>query len=194
MGLRAKCLLTESLQTDLQHAFDSSQANDHWIQGSMKLDAFTFHLVQLAQVPERANQGAERCNDLWWKRGVKFLPFIMQWLLRAKKGKVLTIHSFSLLCVCGLTHKWGWPVRESCRNLFPALLIAHSYCWTHCISGNIVYGYFSDFILPIIILIRVVTLTNNSRCYCFMHSQTWNLSKILHTQIFRLKVLHRKSA
>ena len=24
--------------------------------------------------------------------------------------------------------------------------------------------------------------------------QTWNLSKILHTQIFRLKVLHRKSA
>ena len=26
------------------------------------------------------------------------------------------------------------------------------------------------------------------------HCQTWNLSKILHTQIFRLKVLHRKSA
>ena len=25
-------------------------------------------------------------------------------------------------------------------------------------------------------------------------NQTWNLSKILHTQIFRLKVLHRKSA
>ena len=25
-------------------------------------------------------------------------------------------------------------------------------------------------------------------------AQTWNLSKILHTQIFRLKVLHRKSA
>ena len=24
--------------------------------------------------------------------------------------------------------------------------------------------------------------------------QTWNLSKILHTQIFRLKVLHRKNA
>ena len=76
MGLRAKCLLTESLQTDLQHAFDSSQANDQWIQGSMKLDAFTFHLVQLAQVPERANQGAERCNDLWSEKG----------------GKVLTIH------------------------------------------------------------------------------------------------------
>ena len=76
MDLRAKCLLTESLQTDLQHAFDSSQANDHWIQGSMKLDAFTFHLVQLAQVPERANQGAERCNDLWSE----------------KRGKVFTIH------------------------------------------------------------------------------------------------------
>ena len=76
MGLRAKCLLTESLQTDLQHAFDSSQANDHWIQGSMKLDAFTFHLVQLAQVPEKANQGAERCNDL----------------RSEKRGKVLTIH------------------------------------------------------------------------------------------------------
>ena len=55
-------------------------------------------------------------------------------------------------------------------NLFPALLIAHSYCWTHCISGNIVYGYFSDFILPIIILIRLVTLANNARCYFFMHS------------------------
>ena len=136
----------------------------------------------------------------------------MQWLLRAKKGKVLTIHSFSLLCVCGLTHKWGWPVRASCRNLFPAfaaycpfllldalhqwqycsvsislpmailmflnaqrpwlLLYAqrrqlqlpsaaycpHSYCWTQCISGNIAYGYFSDLILPIIILIRLVTL------------------------------------
>ena len=27
-----------------------------------------------------------------------------------------------------------------------------------------------------------------------LQSQTWNLSKILHTQIFRLKVLHRKSA
>ena len=27
-----------------------------------------------------------------------------------------------------------------------------------------------------------------------MMVQTWNLSKILHTQIFRLKVLHRKSA
>ena len=25
-------------------------------------------------------------------------------------------------------------------------------------------------------------------------TQTWNLSKILHTQIFELKVLHRKSA
>ena len=25
-------------------------------------------------------------------------------------------------------------------------------------------------------------------------AQTWNLSKILHTQIFRVKVLHRKSA
>ena len=31
-------------------------------------------------------------------------------------------------------------------------------------------GYFSDFILPIIILIRLVTLTNNARCYFFMHS------------------------
>ena len=28
----------------------------------------------------------------------------------------------------------------------------------------------------------------------FNATQTWNLSKILHTQIFRLKVLHRKSA
>ena len=32
-------------------------------------------------------------------------------------------------------------------------------------------GYFSDFILPIIIiLIRLVTLANNARCYFFMHS------------------------
>ena len=36
---------------------------------------------------------------------------------------------------------------------------------------------------PLVILI--VTLSS---------TQTWNLSKILHTQIFRLKVLHRKSA
>ena len=33
-----------------------------------------------------------------------------------------------------------------------------------------------------------------SSCKWTSHKQTWNLSKILHTQIFRLKVLHRKSA
>ena len=36
-------------------------------------------------------------------------------------------------------------------------------------------------------------LANNCSFTC-IYSQTWNLSKILHTQIFRLKVLHRKSA
>ena len=30
--------------------------------------------------------------------------------------------------------------------------------------------------------------------FAFIQEQTRNLSKILHTQIFRLKVLHRKSA
>ena len=29
---------------------------------------------------------------------------------------------------------------------------------------------------------------------CPVCPQTWNLSKILHSQIFRLKILHRKSA
>ena len=60
------------------------------------------------------------------------------------------------------TSEVGRCVRLAATSSQPLLLIAHSYCWTHCMSGNIAYGYFSDLILPIIILIHVVTLANNA--------------------------------